>query len=215
MTQDKETSQFVDNETLSELKKLADEGDIEAKIEYATACIQNGIEIASNLSYLEEMAEQDNIRALINIGFVYALGVSLEKSPGSKDYETLIEIDDDKAEPYFVKAAELGSPYAMIITGHRAYVKCLLWYKAQNEDVETNDSSDEPAASSDDFVKAINWLTKGLECEGDIDYDLDYLPKVACEALSELYAMKCDINTMYDESKSLLWKKKANRMKNV
>ena len=160
-----------DEISIEELKKLADEGNIDAKIEYATECIGKNIDTEANMVYLESMAAQDNTRALINLGFIYCIDRK----------------EEEKAEPYFIRAAELGSVYAMFITGNHAYLKCHVWYITKDDP----DAEQCPEPTEADFSHARKWLERALsECEsGEADCDFEDLPKWAKEWLKELDTM--------------------------
>ena len=168
-----------DEISIEELKKLADDGNVDAKIEYATECIGKNIDTEANMAYLESMAAQDNTRALINLGFIYCIDRK----------------EEEKAEPYFIRAAELGSTYAMFITGNHAYLKCHVWYITKDDP----DAEKSPAPTADDFLHAQKWLEKALSELNDdtADCDLEDLPKWAKEWLEELYSMKCEQNPIY------------------
>ena len=99
------------------LEKLAAEGSLDAQIELAAITIEDEIDVEKNMTFLKNLAEKGNIRALIDLGFVY---VSMTFSDNADDAEH--EKSQKIADSYFLKAAELGSAWGMCIFGAKKWL---------------------------------------------------------------------------------------------
>ena len=168
-------SVFYNEEEVRELENLAAEGNVEAGIEVAARQIEDGINTEENFAFLEEQCKKNNPRAFVRLGLVY-----------------VGENNDELAEEYFLKGAELGSAWAMMFVGTHK------WYK-----VWMDGGKD---ATEQDFIDAEKWLRLSVEASKKPDNDINESGVVqARDQLSMLYGYKHPKNSVYNPEKAKEW----------
>ena len=173
-------SQYLKDEDIKKLHKKAQTESLDAKIELAALEVEDGHDVEKNLAFLDDMAEKENILALMDLYFIFQ----------SSDE------DEEKSLSYIEKAASLGSPWAMEGLAIRAMIKRI--------------SSDEKDLTEEHFLEEEKWRLAAYEASKTPKNDLAPSGVVLnMEELAALYENKNPENPLFNPEKAAEWKAKA------
>ena len=173
-------SQYLKDEDIKKLHKKDQTVSLDAKIELAALEVEDGHDVEKNLAFLEDMAEKENILALMDLYFIF-----------QSSYE-----DEEKSLSYIEKAASLGSPWAMEGLAIRAMIKRI--------------SSDEKDLTEEHFLEEEKWRLAAYEASKTEKNDLaPFAVILNMEELAALYENKNPENPLFNPEKAAEWKAKA------
>ena len=188
----------------------AKNGDEEALVDLAVYKMNHGIDFEESLSFVKEKADQNDVYALTQLGFLYCMGVY---NPFDDSKNNLLDIEDstneEKSNSYFEKAAELGSVQAMAtLVNH-------IWIYARNQETEASENEDSVQLTAADFTKAENLALKAIDIYENKSEECDVSDPIIAllmDWMSDLYASKNPASTIYSEEKAKYWKNRSDKL---
>ncbi len=208
LAENKDWQEEVD--TCLERAEDAKKGDEEALVDLAVYKMNHGIDFEESLSFVKEKAEQNDVYALTQLGFLYCMGVY---NPFDDSKNNLLDIEDstneEKSNSYFEKAAELGGVQAMAtLVNH-------IWIYARNQETDASENEDSVQLTAADFTKAENLALKAIDIYENKSEECDVSDPIIAllmDWLSDLYASKNPASTIYSEEKAKYWKNRSDKL---
>ena len=191
-----------------ELAEEAKNGNEDALLDLAVYKMDHGIDFEESVSFAEEKADQNDVYALTQLGFLYCTGVY---NPFDDSKKSLIDINDikneEKSTSYFEKAAELGGVRAMATLVNRT------WVYGRNQD--SDDSDDSVQLTAEDFTQAEKLALKAIGIYESQKEKCDISDSIIANLmgwLSDLYESKNPLSPIHSEEKAKYWKTRSDKL---